>query len=88
MEYAWNTSWGVSTRLVGGLVMTHGDDNGLRMPPLLAPIEVVIVPIYEDRRGARDGARGGRPASSTTLSEWERRGDRARFACTSTRAKA
>ncbi|HVA58506.1 MAG: proline--tRNA ligase [Gemmatimonadaceae bacterium] len=52
IEYAWNTSWGVSTRLVGGLVMTHGDDVGLRVPPLLAPIEVVIVPIYktdEDR---------------------------------------
>ena len=51
-EYAWNTSWGVSTRLVGGLVMTHGDDNGLRVPPLLAPIEMVIVPIYrtEDER--------------------------------------
>src|SRR5438046_10738499 len=45
MDYAWNTSWGVSTRLVGGLVMTHGDDNGLRTPPLLAPIEIVIVPI-------------------------------------------
>ncbi len=47
MEYAWNTSWGVSTRLVGGLVMTHGDDVGLRVPPLLAPIEVVVVPIYK-----------------------------------------
>jgi len=38
-EFAWNTSWGVSTRLVGGLVMTHGDDNGLRVPPAVAPIE-------------------------------------------------
>jgi prolyl-tRNA synthetase len=46
-EYAWNTSWGVSTRLIGGLVMTHGDDNGVRIPPLLAPIELVIVPIYK-----------------------------------------
>src|SRR5882757_503144 len=46
-EYAWNTSWGVSTRMVGGLVMTHGDDNGLRIPPHLAPIEMVIVPIYK-----------------------------------------
>ena len=45
-EYAWNTSWGVSTRLVGGLVMTHGDDAGLVLPPRLAPIQVVIVPIY------------------------------------------
>ena len=46
LEHAWNTSWGVSTRLIGGLVMTHGDDAGLRTPPRLAPIEVVIVPIY------------------------------------------
>jgi prolyl-tRNA synthetase len=44
-EYAWNTSWGVSTRLVGGLVMTHGDDNGVVVPPRLAPVQVVIVPI-------------------------------------------
>jgi prolyl-tRNA synthetase len=44
-EYAWNTSWGVSTRLIGGLVMTHGDDRGLVIPPRLAPIQVVIVPI-------------------------------------------
>ncbi|HET7276097.1 MAG TPA: proline--tRNA ligase [Longimicrobiaceae bacterium] len=45
-EYAWNTSWGVSTRMVGGLVMTHGDDKGLVMPPRLAPIQVVVVPIF------------------------------------------
>ena len=45
-DYAYNTSWGVSTRLVGGLVMTHGDDNGLIVPPRLAPIQVVVVPIY------------------------------------------
>ncbi len=44
-EYAWNTSWGVSTRLVGGLVMTHGDDAGIVVPPRLAPTQVVIVPI-------------------------------------------
>ncbi len=48
MAHAWNTSWGVSTRLVGGLVMTHGDDNGLRVPPRLAPIEIVIVPIWKN----------------------------------------
>jgi prolyl-tRNA synthetase len=54
MEHAWNTSWGVSTRLVGGLVMTHGDDNGLRTPPRLAPIEVVVVPIWKsDEERAR-----------------------------------
>jgi prolyl-tRNA synthetase len=45
-EFAYNTSWGVSTRLVGGLVMTHGDDNGLVLPPKLAPVEAVIVPIW------------------------------------------
>ena len=44
-EYAYNTSWGVSTRLVGGLVMTHGDDNGIVVPPRLAPVQAVIVPI-------------------------------------------
>ncbi len=45
-EFAWATSWGVSTRLVGALIMAHSDDNGLVLPPLLAPIQVVIVPIY------------------------------------------
>ena len=45
-EYAWTTSWGVSTRLVGGLIMTHGDDDGLVLPPKLAPAHVVIMPIY------------------------------------------
>lgn len=44
-EYAWNTSWGVSTRMVGGLVMTHGDDAGIVVPPRLAPVQVVVVPI-------------------------------------------
>ncbi len=46
-EYVWGTSWGVSTRLMGALVMTHSDDNGLVLPPNLAPIEVVIVPIFK-----------------------------------------
>jgi len=46
-EYVWATSWGVSTRLMGALVMTHSDDNGLVIPPKLAPIQVVIVPIYK-----------------------------------------
>jgi prolyl-tRNA synthetase len=46
-EFAYNTSWGVSTRLVGGMVMTHGDDQGLVVPPRLAPQQVVIVPIYK-----------------------------------------
>jgi len=47
-EYVWATSWGVSTRLIGGLIMTHSDDNGLVLPPKLAPIQVVIVPIYKN----------------------------------------
>jgi prolyl-tRNA synthetase len=47
LEYVWATSWGVSTRLMGALVMTHSDDNGLVLPPKLAPIQVVIVPIYK-----------------------------------------
>jgi len=47
MQYAWATSWGVSTRLMGALIMTHSDDNGLVLPPMLAPIQVVIVPIYK-----------------------------------------
>jgi prolyl-tRNA synthetase len=47
LDYVWQTSWGVSTRLVGGLVMTHSDDNGLVLPPRMAPIHAVIVPIYK-----------------------------------------
>ena len=47
-EYVWANSWGVSTRLMGALIMTHSDDNGLVLPPKLAPIQVVIVPIYKN----------------------------------------
>jgi len=46
-EFAWTTSWGASTRLIGGLIMTHSDDNGLVLPPKLAPCHVVIIPIYK-----------------------------------------
>ena len=49
LEYVWATSWGVSTRLMGALVMAHSDDNGLVLPPKLAPIQVVIVPIYRGK---------------------------------------
>jgi len=72
IEYAWNTSWGVSTRLVGGLVMTHGDDKGLRIPPLLAPIEIVIVPIW---RSEEDKGRVKAAAHlvKENLLGWERR---------------
>ncbi|HEY4953477.1 MAG TPA: proline--tRNA ligase [Gemmatimonadaceae bacterium] len=72
MEFAWNTSWGVSTRLVGGLVMTHGDDFGLKTPPFLAPIELVIVPIWrsdEDKARVLEGAEKIR----AKLAGWERR---------------
>lgn len=48
LDYVWATSWGVSTRLMGALIMTHSDDNGLVLPPNLAPIQVVIVPIFKD----------------------------------------
>jgi prolyl-tRNA synthetase len=72
IEHAWNTSWGVSTRLIGGLVMTHADDNGLRTPPLLAPIELVIVPIYktDDERAQMLEAAD---RVKEMLLDWERR---------------
>jgi prolyl-tRNA synthetase len=54
LEYVYATSWGVSTRLVGALIMTHSDDNGLVLPPALAPIQAVVVPIYKtDEEKAR-----------------------------------
>jgi prolyl-tRNA synthetase len=54
LDYVWQTSWGVSTRLIGGLIMTHSDDKGLVLPPRLAPRKAVLVPIYrkEEERGA------------------------------------
>lgn len=55
VEYVWQTSWGVSTRLVGGLVMTHSDDNGLVLPPKLAPLQAVIVPFF--RKSEADNSR-------------------------------
>jgi prolyl-tRNA synthetase len=53
LEYVWQTSWGVSTRLIGGLIMTHSDDKGLVLPPKLAPVKAVLVPIYrkEEEKG-------------------------------------
>ena len=56
-EYVWATSWGVSTRLIGALIMAHSDDQGLVMPPRIAPLQVVIVPIYkgEESKAAIDG---------------------------------
>ncbi len=49
LEYCHTTSWGVSTRLIGGVIMTHGDDDGLRLPPAIAPRQIVIVPILRDK---------------------------------------
>ena len=48
LEYCWTTSWGMSTRMIGGIIMTHGDDNGLVLPPRLAPYQIVIVPIFKN----------------------------------------
>ena len=60
LQYAWQTSWGVSTRLLGALVMVHGDDQGLRLPPFVAPIQAVIIPIWrkpEERDAVLGAAR-------------------------------
>jgi prolyl-tRNA synthetase len=73
MAFAWNTSWGVSTRMVGGLVMTHGDDSGLRVPPKLAPIEIVIVPIYR-KDEERDRVVGAANKLRDDLQAWTGRG--------------
>ena len=54
LDYVWQTSWGVSTRLIGGLIMSHSDDKGLVLPPKLAPVKAVLVPIYrKDEERAR-----------------------------------
>ena len=72
LEHVWATSWGVSTRLMGALIMTHSDDNGLVLPPKLAPHQVVIVPIYktdEERTAvAEKPTRSSKNLSSTTFS--------------------
>jgi len=89
LEYVWQTSWGVSTRLIGGLIMTHSDDKGLVLPPNVAPTKAVIVPIYrkdEERAavleaadkiakqlGAKVDARDSQSAGAKFF-HWERRG--------------
>ena len=57
MSYAHETSWGISTRLIGGIIMTHGDDSGLVLPPAVAPIQVVIIPVASHKPGVIDKAR-------------------------------
>ncbi len=54
LQYAWTTSWGLSTRFIGAIIMTHGDDKGLILPPKLAPTQLVIVPIYKNDAEKRD----------------------------------
>ena len=57
-SYPHQTSWGVSTRLIGGIIMTHGDDNGLVLPPRIAPIQAVVIPVAQHKEGVLDAARG------------------------------
>lgn len=89
LEYVWQTSWGVSTRLIGGLIMSHSDDKGLVLPPRLAPVKAVVVPIYrkDDERakvleaahrmakdlGAKVDDREGQSPGAKFF-HWERRG--------------
>ena len=58
-QFCWTTSWGLSTRFIGAIIMTHGDDQGLVLPPRLAPIQVVIIPIYknDEERSQSDAGR-------------------------------
>ncbi|GAA4322938.1 proline--tRNA ligase [Flaviaesturariibacter amylovorans] len=74
-EYVWATSWGVSTRLIGGLVMTHSDDQGLVLPPRIAPLQVVIVPIYKGDDGKTEMA----PVADKLMAELKAAGIRAKY---------
>ena len=56
LKYAYETSWGVSTRIIGGLIMTHGDDNGLVLPPSVAPSQVVVIPVQQHKEGVLEAA--------------------------------
>ena len=55
-QYPHQTSWGMSTRIIGGIIMTHGDDNGLVLPPAIAPIQVVVLPIAQHKPGVLEKA--------------------------------
>ena len=57
LEYVHETSWGVSTRLIGAIIMTHGDERGLKLPPMIAPIQVVVVPVAAHKEGVLEGAK-------------------------------
>ena len=56
LKYAYETSWGVSTRIIGGIIMTHGDDSGLVLPPSVAPIQVVVIPVQQHKEGVLEAA--------------------------------
>jgi prolyl-tRNA synthetase len=56
LQYPWQTSWGVSTRLIGGIIMIHGDERGLKLPPKVAPVQVVVVPVAMHKEGVREKA--------------------------------
>ena len=58
LKYAYETSWGVSTRIIGGIIMTHGDDSGLVLPPSVAPIQVVVIPVQQHKDGVIEAANG------------------------------
>ena len=58
LKYAYETSWGVSTRIIGGIIMTHGDDSGLVLPPSVAPIQVVVIPVQQHKDGVLEAAEG------------------------------
>ena len=58
LHHPFQTSWGVSTRMIGGIIMTHGDDNGLVLPPRIAPIQVVIIPVAQHKSGVLEAAQG------------------------------
>ncbi len=74
-EYVWATSWGVSTRLIGALIMTHGDDRGLVLPPRVAPLQVVMVPIYRKA----EQLEAVREAMAPFMTAWQRQGISVRF---------
>ena len=57
LEYVYETSWGVTTRLIGAVIMSHGDDNGLVLPPAVAPVQVIIIPVNQHKEGVLDKAR-------------------------------
>jgi prolyl-tRNA synthetase len=56
LKYAWQTSWGTSTRMIGGIIMVHGDERGLRLPPKVAPVQCIVVPVAQHKEGVLEAA--------------------------------